>query len=412
MSKVGKPLLSFDKQAHYEISTGTAINSISSGVSVNSEDVSIQNENELGILKTSCVSAGSFIPAENKKVIAVDYQRVKKPVKAGTIIVSRMNTPLLVGEVGYVDKSIDNLFLPDRLWEIGVKPEYNARWLANYLITPKIKFRLKELATGTSDSMKNISQPSFLSIQIFAPSYNEQQKIADFLTAVDSKISQLTEKQRLLNEYKKGVMQQLFSQRLRFKDKDGNTFPEWETYALKNVLALQSDSLNMLDETTYELITVKRGFGGVVSRGFFKGRDVLVKNQFTIHENEFVISKRQIVHGACGLVPKALEGAIVSNEYNVFRPVESRLDIDYFNRFVITPFMRKAFFINSDGVHIEKLLFKTQSWLKTKVNLPCLAEQQKIAQFLQAIDNKIAAVAEQIEQTKQFKKGLLQQMFV
>nr|WP_277622162.1 restriction endonuclease subunit S [Shewanella sp. MM_2022_3] len=207
-------------------------------------------------------------------------------------------------------------------------------------------------------------------------------------------------------------MQQLFSQRLRFKDKDGNTFPEWETYALKNVLALQSDSLNMLDETTYELITVKRGFGGVVSRGFFKGRDVLVKNQFTIHENEFVISKRQIVHGACGLVPKALEGAIVSNEYNVFRPVESRLDIDYFNRFVITPFMRKAFFINSDGVHIEKLLFKTQSWLKTKVNLPCLAEQQKIAQFLQAIDNKIAAVAEQIEQTKQFKKGLLQQMFV
>lgn len=112
MSKVGKPLLSFDKQAHYEISTGTAINSISSGVSVNSEDVSIQNENELGILKTSCVSAGSFIPAENKKVIAVDYQRVKKPVKAGTIIVSRMNTPLLVGEVGYVDKSIDNLFYP------------------------------------------------------------------------------------------------------------------------------------------------------------------------------------------------------------------------------------------------------------------------------------------------------------
>lgn len=244
------------------------------------------------------------------------------------------------------------------------------------------------------------------------PSINEQQKIAAFLTSVDTKISQLSEKNLLLKEYKKGVMQQIFSQKVRFKDKDGNPFPDWKEHSLKHVLELQSDSLDMKDDTTYELITVKRGFVGVVSRGLFKGKDVLVKNQFIIHENEFVISKRQIVHGACGLVPAELEGAIVSNEYNVFRPVKDLLDIDYFNRFSTTPFMRRAFFINSDGVHIEKLLFKTQSWLKTKVQLPCLEEQQKVVQFLQAIDKKIDSVAEQIEQTKQFKKGLLQQMFV
>lgn len=258
----------------------------------------------------------------------------------------------------------------------------------------------------------NITSSDVGSFYVTFGSIQEQQKIADFLTSIDIKISQLTEKHHLLKEYKKGVMQQIFSQQIRFKDEDGKEFPEWKTYALRQILSLQSDSLNMQDDETYELITVKRGFGGVVSRGLFKGKDVLVKNQFTIHENEFVISKRQIVHGACGIVPPELEGAIVSNEYNVFRPVEDLLDIDYFNRFATTPLMRRAFFINSDGVHIEKLLFKTQSWLKTKVALPCLAEQQKISTFLQALDQKIDSVAEQIVQTKQFKKGLLQQMFV
>ncbi|MCG9723824.1 restriction endonuclease subunit S [Vibrio brasiliensis] len=290
------------------------------------------------------------------------------------------------------------------------RKRFDKKFLVQYLRTIKTQNHILRLA-GTS-TIPDLNHSDFYSIPVPKIELEEQQKIADFLTSVDRKIGQLTEKHRLLKEYTKGVMQQIFSQQIRFKDEDGKAFPEWKTYALGQILSLQSDSLNMQDDETYELITVKRGFGGVVSRGLFKGKNVLVKNQFTIHENEFVISKRQIVHGACGLVPPELEGSIVSNEYNIFRPVEDLLDIDYFNRFATTPLMRRAFFINSDGVHIEKLLFKTQSWLKTKVSLPCLKEQQKIAQFLQSIDQKIDAVAEQIEQTKQFKKGLLQQMFV
>lgn len=259
----------------------------------------------------------------------------------------------------------------------------------------------------------NISVTEFFKdVEVSYPCNIEQAKITKLFNAMDTEISLLSKKYYLLQEYKKGVMQQIFSQQVRFKDEDGNSFADWEEYALHDVLVLQSDSLDMKDDETYELITVKRGFGGVVSRGQFKGKDVLVKNQFFIHENEFVISKRQIVHGACGIVPAELEGAIVSNEYNVFRPANGKLDIDFFNRFATTPLMRRAFFINSDGVHIEKLLFKTQSWLKTKIQLPSLAEQQKISQFLQAIDKKIDGVSEQIKQTKEFKKGLLQQMFV
>ena len=315
-----------------------------------------------------------------------------------------------IGKVGVVSTDILPANTNQALAIVRLLNNQNLLFVLNVLqSTIMKKYIKKNISVGAQPNL-NLNQIGSFCFRI--PCLKEQQQIATFLTSVDSKIDQLTEKYRLLKEYKKGVMQQIFSQQLRFKDEDGKAFPEWESMSLDDVLLLQSDSLKMKDNESYELITVKRRFGGITSRGNYLGKDVLVKNQFTIHEDEFVISKRQIVHGACGLVPKELEGAIVSNEYNVFRPIADKLDLDYFNRFSTTPYMRRSYFINSDGVHIEKLLFKTQSWLKTKVDLPCLKEQQKIAQFLQSIDKKINVVAQQVEQTKQFKKGLLQQMFV
>ena len=315
-----------------------------------------------------------------------------------------------IGKVGVVSTDILPANTNQALAIVRLLNNQNLLFVLNVLqSTIMKKYIKKNISVGAQPNL-NLNQIGSFCFRI--PCLKEQQQIATFLTSVDSKIDQLTEKYRLLKEYKKGVMQQIFSQQLRFKDEDGKAFPEWESMSLDDVLLLQSDSLKMKDNESYELITVKRRFGGITSRGNYLGKDVLVKNQFTIHEDEFVISKRQIVHGACGLVPKELEGAIVSNEYNVFRPIADKLDLDYFNRFSTTPYMRRSYFINSDGVHIEKLLFKTQSWLKTKVDLPCLKEQQKIAQFLQSIDKKTDAVAQQVEQTKQFKKGLLQQMFV
>ncbi|WP_081824563.1 restriction endonuclease subunit S [Pseudoalteromonas fuliginea] len=334
--------------------------------------------------------------------------RARRKLKEGDILLSTVR-PNLQG-FAKVGKSHKDCIASTGFAVLSPKDGVSSDFLFYYLFSPRLTYQLDSLVVGSNYPAINSSDVKELKLNF--PCLKEQQKIASFLTSIDTKVNQLTEKHRLLKDYKKGIMQQVFSQKIRFKDNDGNDFPNWNEYALRDILILQSDALKMDDEATYELITVKRGFGGVKSRGHFKGKDVLVKNQFTIHKGEFVISKRQIVHGACGLVPEELDGAIVSNEYNVFRPQPTKLDIDYFNRLSTTLYMRRAFFINSDGVHIEKLLFKTQSWLKTKVQLPCLKEQQKIAQFLQSLDKKIDAVNEQIEQTKLFKKGLLQQMFV
>jgi len=285
------------------------------------------------------------------------------------------------------------------------------------LITPDFLFNIIDInqlsKIADTSTIPQINNKHIIPFKVKIPvCTKEQEKIADFLSAIDKKINLLKEKYALHEKYKKGVMQKLLSQDVRFKDESGNDFPDWQEERFSNILMLQLNSLKMSDENEYELITVRRRNGGVDSRGIYKGKDVLVKNQFELKTNQFVISKRQIVHGACGLVPEELAGAIVSNEYNVFDPVPEKLDINYFNMIATTLPMRKAFFINSDGVHIEKLLFKTKSWLKTKLDFPCVEEQRKIVCFIKSLDKKIELVLQQIEHAQTFKKGLLQQMFV
>ncbi|MBW2186821.1 MAG: restriction endonuclease subunit S [Deltaproteobacteria bacterium] len=316
---------------------------------------------------------------------------------------------VLIGRKGTIDKPIyidEPFWTVDTLFYTKIKKEYVPFFI--YLLAKNIQWKKYNEATG----VPSLNTKGINGIPVVLTCINEQKKIADFLSSVDKKISQLKEKKTLLQEYKKGVMQQLFSQQIRFKDDDENAFPDWQEIRISELLKLQLNSIKMLDNEEYELITVRRRNGGVDSRGLYKGKDVLVKTQFELKENQFVISKRQIVHGACGVVPANLKGAIVSNEYNVFNPVPAMVDIHFFNLFSKTMPMKKAYFINSDGVHIEKLLFKTKSWLKTKVIIPCVDEQKKIVRFIGELDKKIDQVAEQIEQTEQFKKGLLQQMFV
>lgn len=193
------------------------------------------------------------------------------------------------------------------------------------------------------------------------------------------------------------------------KSKVGIIPSDWEDYKLGKLLKLCERPIKMEDDKEYELVTVRRNYGGVDSRGLFFGKDILVKSQFLLKENDFLISKRQIAHGACGLVPKELENAIVSNEYNVFLP-EDLIDIGFFNYYARLPFMKKNFYLMSDGVHIEKLLFKPQSWLKLKISIPSYKKQQKIASILSTWDKAIELKEKLISEKKKQKTALMQEL--
>ena len=166
----------------------------------------------------------------------------------------------------------------------------------------------------------------------------------------------------------------------------------------------------MDDDKTYSLVTVKRRYGGVVSRGIFKGASIKVKSQFVVHKNDFLISKRQIVHCACGLVPNDLDGSIVSNEYSVLIP-QKGCDIQFIKYFAQQESVKESFLKCSIGIHIEKMLFKLNDWLKQEFLFPSFEEQKKIADFLINLDCVIEVQNQKIEALKVHKKGLMQKLF-
>jgi len=193
-----------------EIPLSKLVSALDAGVSVNSGDRPAMRH-EIGVLKTSAVTNGVFDPLENKVVFdEEEIKRVREPVRADTVIISRMNTPALVGANAYVKDDYPNLFLPDRLWAAKPRPGADMRFVAQVLGSDSGRAALSGLAGGSSGSMKNISKPSVLELLVMAPSRPEQQRIADWLTSLDGLIAAETRKLDTLKTHKKGLMQQLF----------------------------------------------------------------------------------------------------------------------------------------------------------------------------------------------------------
>jgi hypothetical protein len=184
------------------------------GVSVNSTD----DEPVAGtpcVLKTSALSGGSLLSHECKPITPADYPRARTSLRGNTILISRMNTPDLVGEISYVPEDIPWIFLPDRVWMARLDPSVNARWLANVLTNSACRQRVRDAATGTSGSMKNISKGALLALEIPFPSLAEQTAIATLLSDLDAELEALESQLAKARDLKQGMMQALLTGRIR-----------------------------------------------------------------------------------------------------------------------------------------------------------------------------------------------------
>jgi len=170
-----------------QVSIGDLVSRITTGTSVSGENRPC-NASEYGVLKVSCVSKGEFLPKENKVIVGENKERATMPVRQGMLLMSRANTPELVGACGITNCDYNNLFLPDKVWnlELADTAQCSKEWLNNALNSQVGRSKLRDASTGTSDSMRNISQRNFFDTEILVPPIaiqNRQNNLIESLCA-------------------------------------------------------------------------------------------------------------------------------------------------------------------------------------------------------------------------------------
>jgi type I restriction enzyme S subunit len=274
-------------------------------------------------------------------------------------------------------------------------------FLASY-ISGKARLRLASMAQG--NSVVHLYGAQIASLEMCLPPLPEQQKIASFLSSVDKKIDLLRQKKDGLELYKKGLMQKIFLQEIRFKKNNGSEFPDWEEVAFGDVVEINSDKRKTPSKFRYiDLESVK---GGVLT------------NPQEISSDDAPSRAQRVL----------MRGDIL---FQLVRPYQmNNLFFDYDGHFVASTGYAQLRSKNNLFVfyliHLESFVTEVSKRstgsnypainsndLKTiQFYMPVPEEQQKIASFLSAADAKIQKTSSQIEQMEIFKKGLLQQMFV
>ncbi|AYA01466.1 restriction endonuclease subunit S (plasmid) [Acinetobacter sp. WCHAc010034] len=303
----------------------------------------------------------------------------------------------------------------------------NVNFLRYLFVTDKGQSYLELASPGGAGRNKTLGQSNFAELKIDLPSLEEQTKIATFLSTVDEKISQLSQKLHLLGQYKQGMMQKLFSQQIRFKANDGSEFGEWgkvkfsESFVFHNTNSYSRALLSEVGEVMnihYGDIHTKFSMLFDVSKEIvpFLNDQIdstkIAENQF-LKEGDLVIADASEDYKDIG---KAIEVVHLNNQKVVAglhtyiaRPVQP-FALGFCGYLMQTFEVREQIKKLATGTSV--LGISKTNIGKVEIKLPSLEEQTKIANFLSSIDQKIDVVSEQLEQAKLWKKGLLQQMFV
>ena len=382
---------------------GDCVESIESGVSVNGEDHPAA-DSEAGVLKVSAVSDGRFIPRQNKKIVANDLKRARLNPCAGSLIVSRANTPELVGSVAYIEEDHPSLFLSDKLWQMRL-PENGpiaSKWLNAVLSSQSYRKKLAELATGSSKSMQNISQASFLALEVPAPSLDEQRRIVHVLDAADRQINLAEKIAKETAVQSAAIAGKLIA-----------------SIAGKQVDLAQVVSRVRRPPTSDDVVPLTiSAESGLVPQSTFFGRRVasdVIDGYTLIRRGEFAYNKSYsngYPYGAIKRLEEVNEG-VLSSLYLCFGIDDQKVvDGDYLAAVCESGFFnRQIHMIAHEGARNHGLLnVSAEDFFAMTLPLPGQQEQKRIADAVRAARARVQQSRERVESLQRQKRALMQKL--
>ena len=317
-----------------------------------------------------------------------------------TIAANIAETAILKIKACFPDSIIGLIPYEDKTTPLFVKYQFD-----------KFKIQIQLLSQGVAQD--NLNQEKLSNIEFSFPTLVEQKKIAGFLSAVDEKLQQLKQKKTLLEQYKKGVMQQIFNQEIRFKDDDGNEYPDWEEKSLGDIceIARSGGTPTSTKKEYYNGDIPFLSISDMTTQGKYLNFTSNHISKFGLeNSSSWIVPANSIIYSmyasvgfvAINKIPMATSQAVLNLILKDYVSTE-------FIYYTLVDFQKKLAKFITTGTQGN---LNAQTVKDFELTLPSISEQTKIANFLSAIDENINNINHQLTLTEQWKKGLLQKMFV
>ncbi|OCL82669.1 EcoKI restriction-modification system protein HsdS [Arcobacter porcinus] len=353
-----------------------------------------------------------FIRIENYTQNSSDFRFIPKELAKKKSIDEKEIAIVRYGATaGFIGRGFNGV-LANNLFKL--KPNHKLlddEYLYHYLKSYKaFHFFQSEMAGG---AMPALSFGIVKALKLPYPSKQEQENIASFLTSIDTKIEQLTKKEQLLSSYKKGVMQKIFNQEIRFKADDGSEFCEWEEKKLGELCKLTKSggTPTSTNQEYYDGDIPFLAISDITSQGkYLTYTSKTVSQKGIDNSSSWIVPVNTIIYSmyasvgfvSINKIPLATSQAVI----NLILKDEADTEFIYYYLLDYKKYIHRFIETGTQGN------LNAQTVKSLNINLPCFEEQTKIADFLSSIDSKIEQVQKQLNFTKEFKKALLQQMFV
>ena len=391
-------------------SLSDAFQNLEAGVSVNSDE---RQNADFFVLKTSAISDGLINIDEAKPVVKKEYARLKCPVKKGSIIISRMNTPQLVGACGYVAEDAKGYFLPDRLWQVvNSKPEkYDFRWLNFLLNQYRYKNAIHAVATGTSNSMKNISKERLLEIRIPRPFIEEQKFIVEAISDIETLIYDLEKLIRKKRNIFTGTMQSLLSGKIRISDS------LWEKYVIGDIgdfySGLTGKSKDDFGKGNARYITFLNVLNNTVI-------DTSKLESVQVNEDEYqnevlkgdlffnTSSETPEEVGMCAVLMDSIRNTYLNSFCFGFRLKTKKVHALFFSYYFNSQEGRKIMRVLAQGA--TRFNLSKDYFSQTEIELPPYEDQVEIAQTLADMEGDILSLEKKCLKYKAMKQGMMEEL--